>query len=154
MSVRVRDWKTLGAAHRRRSELITVIFDSESGAFAPPEYHVRRGKPFTYSDAHIEALLTAKLMLRLSLRAVGGFARGLARFAKANWPVPNYNTRSGRESSLWVNLGHALATGKLHVLHLDSTGLKVFGEGHACVGTLLSPPPKNAARRRPCPYAA
>lgn len=82
-----RDWRALDAAHRRRGELITVFFSPDGGAFAPPAYGDKVGKPYTYSHAHIEALLTVKLVLRLSLRAVEGFARGMARIARAS-PCP------------------------------------------------------------------
>ena len=124
-----RDWRALDAAHRRRGELVTVFFSPDGDAFEPPPKRIGVGKPFTYSDAHIEALLMVKLLLRLSLRAVEGFALGMARIAQADWPVPNYSTLSRREKKLDVELGSVMTEGKRHVLIVDSTGLKVFGEG-------------------------
>lgn len=124
-----RDWRALDAAHKRRGELITVFFSPDSGAFEPPPRTGKDGRPQLYSDAHIEAVLTVKVLLRLSLRAVEGFARGMSRIAQADWPVPNYSTLSRREERLQVDLGRVLAEGKKHVLLVDSTGLKVFGAG-------------------------
>lgn len=124
-----RDWRALDAAHRRRGEIITVFFSPDGEAFAPPPRTGKGGHPRLYSDTHIEALLTVKMLLRLSLRAVEGFACGMARIAQAHWPVPDYSTLSRRERKLQVDLGAALRPGKRHVLLVDSTGLKVFGEG-------------------------
>ena len=75
---RTRNWPALDAAHRKRGAFITVLFDPHAAAFAPAEPTSGRGRPLTYSDAHIEALLTVKVVLRLSLRAVEGFATGMA----------------------------------------------------------------------------
>ena len=127
---RKRDWPALDAAHRRRGELITVFYSSDSDVFAPAvAQEGRRGAPRTYSDAHIEALLTVKLVMRLSLRAVQGFALGMAQVVGASWKVPHYATLSRREAALTVSLGTALQPSKKHVFIIDSTGLKVFGEG-------------------------
>lgn len=126
---RTRNWPALDAAHRKRGAFITVLFDPHAAAFAPAEPTSGRGRPLTYSDAHIEALLTVKVVLRLSLRAVEGFATGMATLVGAAWAVPNYSTLSRREGGLSVDLGAVLAPGKRHVLGVDSTGLKVFGEG-------------------------
>ncbi len=129
MAARTRNWQALDAAHRRRGELITVVFDPEGGAFAPPGQQGKRGRPCLYSDALIEGLLLAKVVLRLSLRALEGFAHGLARIARADWPVPDYTTLSRREARLQVGLQAKMKPGRRHVLMVDSTGLKVFGEG-------------------------
>ena len=132
-----RDWRALDAAHKRRGELITVFFDPESAAFEPPA-HVKSkkgGRPKLYSDELIEALLTVKVLLRLSLRAVEGFAHGMARIAQAGWRVPDYSTLSLRQRRLEVDIAGRCAPGKRHVLLVDSTGLKVFGEGEWKVRT-------------------
>lgn len=90
MAARIRNWKELDAAHRRRGELITVVFSPDgASAWQKPAYAQKTGKPRVYSDDLIEALLLAKVVLRLSLRAVEGFARGMARIAQASWPTPN-----------------------------------------------------------------
>ena len=126
---RVRDWKKLDEAHMRRGELVTVFFSTDGPAFAPAEKTGARGRARVYSEATIEALLVAKLVLRLSLRAVEGFAQGMARLAQAAWPVPDYTTLCRRERTLEVELGTVRDPGKKQVLIVDSTGLKVFGEG-------------------------
>ncbi len=124
-----RDWKALDAAHRRRGELITVILCPDGAPFAPPAYAQRTGRPRLYADPQIEAMLLTKVALRLSLRAVEGLTRGLAKLAGVTWPVPDYSTLCRRERRLSVELNARVAAGKRHVLIADSTGLKVCGEG-------------------------
>lgn len=124
---RPRNWAALDAAHRRRGEMLTLFFDPDSEVFAQPVPAGRRGAPLRFSDATIEALLTVKVILRLSLRAVQGFAHGMAALTGARWAAPHYSTLSRREARLQLSLG-APPAGR-RVLVADSTGLKVFGEG-------------------------
>lgn len=135
MAQKARDWARLDAAHRRRGELITIWLSDDSGVYTAPAYSQRTGAPRQYSDALIEALLTVKVVLRLSLRALEGFATGMARLAKASWTVPNYTTLCRREAGLDVDLGTRYDPTKKHVLIVDATGLKVFGEGEWKVRT-------------------
>ena len=79
--------------------------------------------------------MTVKVMLRLSLRALEGFAHGMARIAQAGWRVPDYSTLSLRQRRLEVDIAGRCLPGKRHVLPVDSTGLKVFGEGEWKVRT-------------------
>jgi hypothetical protein len=64
----------------------------------------------------------------LPLRALQGFAMSLRKLAFADLPVPNYTTLSRRAQDLEVVLP-ALHAGEPMHLVVDSTGLKVFGEG-------------------------
>jgi hypothetical protein len=89
----------------------------------------RTGRPRLYADAQIEAMLLAKVALRLSLRAVEGLAYGLAKLAHVSWPVPDYTTLCRREGKLAIDLRSRVQAGKRHVPIVDSTGLKVMGEG-------------------------
>jgi hypothetical protein len=78
-----RNWKALDVAHRRRGTLITVVFDIDGQALARPGPQGKRGRSYLYNDALNEGLLLDKVVLRLSLRALEGFAHGLARTARA-----------------------------------------------------------------------
>ena len=99
-----RDWKALDEAHRRRGELITAVLCPDGAPFERPAYAQRTGRPRLYADAQIEALLLAKVALRLSLRAVEGLAYGLAKLAHVSWPVPDYTTLCRREGKLAIDL--------------------------------------------------
>ena len=129
MAQKVRDWKALTAAHKHRGVMLTVVFDPKGAAFTQPAYNQKTGTPRIYSDDLIEALLTVKLMTGLSLRAAEGFALGMRELAEGTWPVPNYSTLSRREAGLVVDLGAKSKPDGKRILMVDSTGLKVFGEG-------------------------
>ena len=68
------------------------------------------------------------LLYRLPLRAAQGLLGSLLGLMECVLPVPNYSTLCRRQSRLSLDLGVRPAEGPRHVL-VDSTGLKVFGEG-------------------------
>lgn len=95
---------------------------------APSAHAPRRGHPLVYPDALIQGLPGLKQVFRLPLRALQGFAGSLRKLASPDLPVPNYTTLSRRAQNLEVALP-ALRTGEPVHLVIDSTGLKLYGEG-------------------------
>jgi hypothetical protein len=110
----------------------------------------RPGARETYSDKAIEVCLCLRVLLKLPLRQTEGFVRSLLCLAGLSLPVPDYSTLSRRHQDLPVYLGiektsektplssGPLSSGPLDVapaigtvrhLVIDSTGLKVSGEG-------------------------
>jgi hypothetical protein len=87
----------------------------------------QRGSQFDYSDKAIEIMLTLKEIFHLPNRSVEGFVRSLFQMMKIDLPVPDHTTLSKRSKTLKVNLPKQSA-GRLNVV-MDSTGLKVYGEG-------------------------
>jgi hypothetical protein len=73
-------------------------------------------------------LLTLKQVYGLPLRALTGLAQSLKRLVWPDLPVPHYSTLSRRAQQLEVVLPMLCGTGPLHLV-LDSTGVKLFGEG-------------------------
>lgn len=87
----------------------------------------QRGSQFEYSDKAIEIMLTLKEIFHLPNRSVEGFVRSLFQMMKIDLPVPDHTTLSKRSKTLKVKLSKQSA-GSLNVV-MDSTGLKVYGEG-------------------------
>lgn len=87
----------------------------------------QRGSQFEYSDKAIEIMLTLKEIFHLPNRSVEGFVRSLFQMMKIDLPVPDHSTLSKRSKTLKVKLPKQSA-GSLNVV-MDSTGLKVYGEG-------------------------
>lgn len=93
-----------------------------------PRRGSRGGQP-RYSDLAITMCLTLGTVYKLALRQTQGLMRSLARLMKLEIPVPDFSTLSRR--------GHCLplptrpGTERTEPIHLvmDSTGLKIFGEG-------------------------
>ena len=81
-----------------------------------------------YSDTAIECLLTLRELFRLPYRQTEGLARSLAELMQVELPIPDYTSLAKRAGNLRVVLGVARRSGSIDVV-VDSTGLKVFGEG-------------------------
>jgi hypothetical protein len=87
----------------------------------------QRGSQFDYSEKAIEIMLTIKEVFHLTNRGVEGFVRSLFVLMKILLPVPDHSTLSKRGKSLQVKLPKKASAGVNLVL--DSTGLKIYGEG-------------------------
>jgi len=124
---RIKNWAQYNAGLIARGDVTMWI---EPDLFtAAPELEVRtRGRPCVYADALVQMLLELKQVFHLPLRALQGFAQSLRKLAFPSLPVPNYTTLSRRAQTLKVALPAQRPKEPLHLV-LDSTGLKVYGEG-------------------------
>jgi|SRR5215211_14834 len=87
----------------------------------------QRGSQFDYSDQAILVMLTVKEVFPLSNRGVEGFVGSLFRIMEIDLPVPDHSTLSKRGKVLKVNLPKKTSQ-NLNIV-MDSTGLKIYGEG-------------------------
>ena len=87
----------------------------------------QRGSQFEYSDQSILVMLTVKEVFHLTNRGVEGFVRSLFWMMKINLPVPDHSTLSKRGKDLKVKLPKKTSQ-SLNIV-MDSTGLKIYGEG-------------------------
>lgn len=94
---------------------------------AAPEAVRPRGGQKQYSDGAIECLLMVKHVFHLAYRQTEGFAHSLSRLFGVELPIPDYTTLNRRAKTLNVKLPTS-QKGHIHAV-LDSTGLKVYGEG-------------------------
>ena len=124
---RVKNWPEYNAGLIQRGD-VSIWMDEKMFASAP-ETSSQRGRPEAYCDGVIQMLLTLKSVYRLPLRALQGFAMSLRRLALPALPVPNYSTLSRRAKALRVSLPVLRNAGEAVPLLVDSTGLKLFGEG-------------------------
>jgi hypothetical protein len=86
------------------------------------------GHPFVYSDTAIECLLTLRELFRLPYRQTEGLARSLAQLMQVEISIPDYTSLAKRAAALGISLDASKHAGPIDVV-VDSTGLKVFGEG-------------------------
>ena len=122
----IRNWKQYNDALVRRGSL-TLWVDQEMLQTWRYQGPRQRGAQFRFSDLAIECLLTLRSVYRLTLRATEGFAHSLFGLMNLDLPVPDYTTLCRRAATVRVTLPKR-AEGPLHLV-LDSTGLKVYGEG-------------------------
>ena len=122
----IRNWSAYDRALVQRGSLTLWISEEALVAWG---YHGprQRGAQFDYSDQAIEAMLTLKEVFHLSNRAAEGLVRSVFALLPVALPVPDHSTLSRRGRTVHLQLPKR-ARGPLHVV-MDSSGLKVYGEG-------------------------
>ncbi len=131
IAYRVRNWKHYNQSLINRGNL-TIWFseDAIKSWYQPPQEKKKRGRTCLYSDAYIELALTIRTLFRLPLRATQGFLEGLVYMLGLNLQVSHYSRLSRRAGTLNIQLNTLKKAGKNPTdLVIDSTGLKIFGEG-------------------------
>jgi len=123
---RVKNWSAYEKALVQRGSITfwlskdieqTWLYDGEK----------QRGSQFDYSDKAIEIMITLKEVFHLTNRGIEGFVQSLFQMMNIDLPVPDHSTLSRRGKTLKVKLPKK-ASGSLNLV-LDSTGLKIYGDG-------------------------
>ena len=86
------------------------------------------GHPFVYSDTAVECLLVLRELFQLPYRQTEGLGKSLVELMQIELDIPDYTSLAKRATKMGVSLDIAKHTGSIDVV-VDSTGLKVFGEG-------------------------
>jgi IS5 family transposase len=123
---RIRNWREYNQALVKRGSL-TVWVDQQAIDAWAHSGPIQRGAQYVYSDTAIRCLLTLRAVFHLPLRAAQGLAGSIFELMGLDLGVPHYSTLSRRAAELRVDLDRK-SRGPLHLV-MDSTGLKVFGEG-------------------------
>jgi len=126
---RIRNWSEYNKALVKRGSL-TVWFDANCiNAWGGTPLTGKRGRPQQYSDIAIQCCLTLKSVFRLPLRATQGFVDSLLTLLNLPLSAPDYSLVSKRQKTLQLTLPQNQPTSNPMHLVVDSTGLKLFGEG-------------------------
>jgi transposase len=124
---RVTNWPEYDAALVRRGSL-TVWFSEEAvAAWHAPATGERGGQPI-YSAIAIETGLALRLVFHQPLRQTEGLLRSIADVLRIDIAIPDHTTLSRRGVGLTILLKCVDRSEPLHLL-VDSTGLKIYGEG-------------------------
>lgn len=127
-SYRIENWKGYNQALVERGSL-TLWFDQNAiKSWQNKTKTGKRGRSRVYTNTAIVCALTLKAVFRLPLRATEGFLISLVKLMRLEIPVPDYTTMSRRQQFLDARLERYPHKEPLHVV-VDSTGLKIFGEG-------------------------
>jgi hypothetical protein len=122
-----RSWHDYNKSLIQRGNLCLWVDDELLGHWRAAQSE-RRGAPRKYSDLAIKSILKLKYLFNLTLRAAQGFIQSLFYLLKVELPVPSYSTLSRRLRQLEVELDTPESTSPIS-LAIDSSGLKVYGEG-------------------------
>ena len=124
---RVTNWPEYDAALLRRGS-VTVWFTEEAvAAWHAPATGERGGQPI-YSAIAIETDLALRLVFHQPLRQTEGLLRSIADVLGVDIAIPDHTTLSRRGGGLTILLKRLDRAEPLHLL-VDSTGLKIYGEG-------------------------
>jgi Transposase DDE domain len=127
---RVTSWPEYDAALVRRGALTVWLTEEAIAAWRAPATGKRGGQPI-YSTLAIETALTIRLVFHQSLRQTEGLPRSIADALGVSVAIPDHTTLSRRGVGLTVLPRHVHRTEPLHLV-VDSTDLKIYGEGDGC----------------------
>ena len=125
---RLRNWKHYNSALVQRGSLILWVSDEVITAWRNTEKTGKPGHPRTYSDTAVLCMAMLKEVYHLPLRATQGLTESLMKLLGLDLPVMTYSQLSRRCAVLEVSLPRRKKPEPLHMV-VDSTGVKVFGEG-------------------------
>jgi transposase len=125
---RVTNWREYNKSLVNRGD-ITLWFDEkvlENWEHANDQTKV--GRPFIFSDLAIETLLTLRELFRLPYRQTEGLGHALVKLMKVDIAIPHHTSLTKRAAKLNISTAFKTMVGPIDLV-VDSTGLKVFGEG-------------------------
>lgn len=129
VAYKIKNWSQYNKALVNRGN-VTVWFDQATvQAWQACTPAPTRGRPHQYSNLAIECALTFRSLFHLPLRATQGFLEGLVSLLQLNLPIPDYTTLCRRAQNLEISLKSNIRKGKAIDIVIDSTGLKIYGEG-------------------------
>lgn len=129
---RIRDWREYNRALVGRGSLTIWIDTRSTETWLDRSCPHRRGRRRTYTDAAILCVLLLREAYHLPLRSTQGLVQSVLRLMQVALPAPHYSTLCRRARSLEITLS---APKKIRHLVIDSSGLKVYGEGEWRVRT-------------------
>lgn len=88
----------------------------------------KRGRPQSYTDTAILCMASLQEVYHLPLRATEGLLSSVVGLLKITLDVPCYTTLCRRRRALEVSLPQRAKRAPLHLV-VDSTGVKIYGEG-------------------------
>jgi hypothetical protein len=124
---RVTNWPEYEAGLARRGSITVWLTEEAVEAWHAPATGERGGQP-VYSAIAIETGLALRLVFHQPLRQTEGLLRSIADVLGVDIRVPDHTTLSRRSGGLTILPSRIRRDEPLHLL-VDSTGLKIYGEG-------------------------
>ena len=124
---RVTNWSSYNKSLVKRGSITFWIDDEVAESWYYEDEQVKGGQ-YIYSDKCIECLLQLKAVFKLGYRQLEGFACSIINLMCIDIQVPSYSQISRRAKELNVDIEAPKTNSPIHIV-IDSTGLKVYGEG-------------------------
>ena len=125
---RIRNWSEYNAGLKLRGSLTFWLDEKVVGQWLVKNKTGKKGASQTYSDLAIATFSIFKSIYSLAGRQTEGFLKSLFSLMNLELPVPEHSTVSRRLSSVKVLLPVEKSSKPRHLV-VDSTGIKVYGEG-------------------------
>ena len=126
---KITNWQTYNKSLLKRGDINLWLSPDVLKDWQSKEVPRQRGRPKYYSDGLIESCLMVKHMYKLPYRATEGFIKSLFKQLKLNIAIPSYSQLSRRAEKLLCKLQRVFNCKGPIDIAVDSTGLKVYGEG-------------------------
>lgn len=124
----IRNWREYNQALVNRGSLTLWVSDDVISAWLTAELTGEPGASNYYSDVAITCMLTLQAVYHLKLRQTEGLMCSIFELLELAVDVPDHTTLCRRRKHLGISLGASMPSEPRHIV-IDSTGLKVYGEG-------------------------
>jgi len=125
---RITNWRKYNESLVKRGSITFWFSEDVIDQWHHPNNPSKVGHPFVYSDTAVECLLVLRELFQLPYRQTEGLGRSLVQLMEIELEIPDYTSLAKRAAKLGISLDVRRHTGSIDVV-VDSTGLKVFGEG-------------------------
>jgi Transposase DDE domain len=125
---RIRNWSEYNASLKKRGSLKIWISSEAIANWTTDELTREPGASPTYTDLAIETMATVQAIYGLAGRQTQGFLQSVFELMKLDLTVPDHSTLSRRRRHLTITLPVKDWSKSRHLV-IDSTGVKVYGEG-------------------------
>ena len=125
---RIRNWSEYNASLKQRGSLTIWVSPEAVKNWTTEELTGEPGASQTYTDLAIETMATIQAIYGLAGRQTQGFLQSVFELMKLDLTVPDHSTLSRRRRRLTITLPIKDWSKSRHLV-VDSTGVKVFGEG-------------------------
>lgn len=125
---KIHNWPEYNAALKARGSLTIWIEQDSCANWYNTEKTGKSGASRLYTDIAVQCCLTVREVFKLPLRQTEGFMNSVFSLGKVDLKSPDYTTLSRRGTALPVICKRSAPKAPRHVV-IDSTGLKVYGEG-------------------------
>lgn len=127
-SYKVTNWRDHNQSLVNRGDITFWFDEAVVDVWEHENDQKKNGRPFLYSDTAIETLLMIRELFRLPYRQTEGLGRALAKLMNANILIPHHTSLVKRAAKMKIASKVPATKGPIDIV-VDSTGLKVFGEG-------------------------
>lgn len=125
---RLRNWSEYNRSLVNRGSLTVWVSADVIASWNTQAKSGKRGHPQTYTDTAILCMASLQELYHLPLRATQGLLSSVVELLRVIVTVPCYTTLCRRRRKLEVTLPKRARSVPLHLV-VDSTGVKIYGEG-------------------------